>query len=219
MNQPLGLTHRYLPPDGDDQPTLVLLHGTGGTEDDLLPLGRQLADGAALLSPRGAVSENGMPRWFRRLAEGVFDQEDLAARSDELAGFLSDAAAAYELPADRLIGVGFSNGANMAGSLLLRHPGVLRAAVLFAPMLPFEPETLPNLSQTGVFISAGRTDPICPADQSERLAELLDEAGAAVTLCWHAGGHTVDAAHVEQVRDWLTKLRSAIAAEGGRPLP
>lgn len=219
MTSELGLIHRYLPADGDDQPTLVLLHGTGATEDDLVPLGRQLADDAALLSPRGTVSENGMPRWFRRVAEGVFDQEDLAARTDGLADFLTQATAAYRLPDDRLIGVGFSNGANIAASLLLRHPGVLRGAALFAPMVPFVPETPPDLSRTAVFISAGRTDPICPADQSEQLAELLADAGAAVTLRWHAGGHTVDAAHVEQARDWLTKLRAAIAADGDRPLP
>lgn len=215
----LGLAHRYLPADRAGQPTLVLLHGTGGNEDDLLPLGRRLAESAGLLSPRGAVSENGMPRWFRRLAEGVFDQADLAERTDELADFLADAARAYGFGEDRVIAVGFSNGANIAASLLLRRPEALRAAVLFAPMVPFEPEALPDLSHAGVFVSAGRVDPICPPEQAERLVELLSDAGAAVTLRWHDGGHAVDPDHVDQADDWLHKLRAAIAAEGGHPLP
>ena len=138
----LGYAHRWVPGDGTTPKTLLLLHGTGGDEDDLLPLGRALLPGAAMLSPRGNVLERGMPRFFRRLAEGVLDQEDLARRTEELARFVDAAAAAYGFSRDGVIAAGFSNGANIAASLLLRRgAGALRGAALFSPMLPFEPET------------------------------------------------------------------------------
>src|SRR5881394_3555931 len=136
----LGFIHRYEPPAADAGPiTLLLLHGTGGDEHDLLPLGRVLLPGAGMLSPRGQVSEHGANRFFRRLAEGVFDQEDLARRTEALAAFVEAAARAYGFDRAGVVAVGFSNGANIAVSLLLRHPGVLRAAVLLRPMVPFEP--------------------------------------------------------------------------------
>jgi predicted esterase/catechol 2,3-dioxygenase-like lactoylglutathione lyase family enzyme len=209
----LGFVHRYVPPAPGGElaggTTLLLLHGTGGDEEDLLPLGRALLPGAGLLSPRGKVLERGAPRFFRRLAEGVFDQEDLARRTDELAEFVRAAAAAYQLEPDGIVAVGFSNGANIAASLLLRRPGVLRAAVLLSPMVPFEPEVRPDLAGTSVFIGAGLTDPITPPAQASRLAELLREAGADVTQHWMPGGHAVTEPELDAARRWILQCLTA----------
>jgi predicted esterase/catechol 2,3-dioxygenase-like lactoylglutathione lyase family enzyme len=205
----LGFIHRYLPPAAGAEPagstTLLLLHGTGGDEDNLISLGRALLPGAGLLSPRGKVLERGMPRFFRRLAEGVFDQEDLARRTDELADFIEAAAATYNLRRGGIVAVGFSNGANVAASLLLRRPGVLRGAVLLSPMVPFEPSAPPDLAGTAVFIGAGRADTMVPRAQVLRLAEILREAGAEVTLHWDAGGHEVSPGVVSAAQEWLAR--------------
>ena len=203
-----GFTHRYDPPADPSPggPTLLLLHGTGGDETSLLPLGQSLAPSAALLSPRGKVSENGAPRFFRRLAEGILDQEDLATRTAELADFIGAAAAEYGFDGGRVVAVGFSNGANIAASLLFRNPSVLRGAVLLSPMLPFEPETLPDLAGTGVFIGAGQTDPLVPAGQVERLASFYEEAGADVSLHWEAGGHQITRPEIDAARTWLNAV-------------
>jgi predicted esterase len=158
-----------------------------------------------VLSPRGPVLEQGMPRFFRRLAMGVFDQEDLARRTDELAAFVAGAAATYGLDPARIVAVGFSNGANIAASLLLRRPGVLRGAVLLSPMVPFEPDVLPELAGTRVFVGAGREDAMVPAAQTERLATLLGDAGADVTVHWEPGGHAVAPGEVEAARAWLAR--------------
>lgn len=207
----LGFIHRYVPPAAAAElagsTTLLLLHGTGGDEEDLLPLGRALLPGAGMLSPRGKVLERGAPRFFRRLAEGVFDQEDLASRTEELAAFIEAAAKTYRLDRDGIVVVGFSNGANIAASLLLRRPGLLRRAVLLSPMVPFEPDTPPALIGTSVFIGAGRADPIAPAMQAERLAALLRQAGATVTLHWEPGGHAVAKGEVEAAQQWIVQAR------------
>lgn len=203
----LGFVHRYLPPTNAGElaggTTLLLLHGTGGDEEDLIPLGRMLLPGAGLLSPRGQVLEGGAPRFFRRLAEGVFDLEDLARRTEELAVFIDAATQTYELEPGGIVAVGFSNGANIAASLLLRRPGLLRGAVLLSPMLPYEPESVPDLTGTPVFIGAGRADPIVPVAQVEHLAGVLEGAGAAVTLHWAPGGHTVARGEVMAAQRWL----------------
>jgi predicted esterase len=198
-----GFVHRFDPAKEPGAPTLLLLHGTGGDENDLLPLGRMLDGRAALLSPRGKVLENGMPRFFRRLSMGVFDEEDLVNRTHELASFVEEAASEYGLDPKRLFAVGFSNGANIAASLLLLHPGLLAGAVLLRAMTPFELETLPDLSDTPVYLAAGRSDQMIPPESTERLAELLREAGAEVTLDWQSGGHGIGRAEVEAARDWL----------------
>jgi predicted esterase/catechol 2,3-dioxygenase-like lactoylglutathione lyase family enzyme len=208
----LGFIHRYVPPSVSGElvggTTLLLLHGTGGDESDLLPLGRALLPGAGMLSPRGKVLERGAPRFFKRLAEGVFDQEDLARRTEELGDFVAAATRAYELEPDGVIAVGFSNGANIAASVLLRRPGVLRGAVLLSPMVPFEPDALPDLTGTAVFIGAGRTDPIVPTQQTERLAELLQQAGADVTVYWEPSGHTVTKGEVDAASRWIAQHAS-----------
>lgn len=203
----LDFIHRYLPPPDRNAAsagtTLLLLHGTGGDEEDLIPLGRTLLPGAGMLSPRGKVREGGAPRFFRRLAEGVFDLEDLAARTDELGRFVETAARIYRFDGSRVVAVGFSNGANIAASLILRRPGVLRAAVLLSPMVPFEPDSTPDLGGTAVFIAAGKADAITPPEQAERLAALLRAGGAEVTLHWHPGGHQVTREVMEAAREWL----------------
>jgi predicted esterase len=212
----LGFVHRYIPPTAGAEragsTTLVLLHGTGGDEEDLLPLGRVLLPGAGMLSPRGKVLEGGAPRFFRRIAEGVFDQEDLARRTDELAEFIEAAATSYELDRDGLVAVGFSNGANITFSLLLRHPGLLRGAVLLSPMLPSEPDVVPDLAGTSVFIGAGRSDPIVPVTQVERLAAFLGDAGAKVTVHWERGGHGITPTEVDAAHDWIAQCLTASAA-------
>jgi predicted esterase len=198
----LGLVHRFVPGDGDGR-ALLLLHGTGGDEDDLIPLGKALAPGAALLSPRGAVLERGMPRFFRRLAEGVFDLDDLVARTHQLANFVAAASAAYHLTPGKLIALGFSNGANIAASTLLLRPQTLGGAALLRPMVPFEPDTLPDLTGVPVLIASGRSDPMVPHEQSERLAALLAGAGADVTVHWSPGGHGLDQGDLEALNSWF----------------
>jgi phospholipase/carboxylesterase/glyoxalase family protein len=200
----LGFVHRYVPAaDPESKLALLLLHGTGGNESDLLPLGAALAPGAAQLSPRGKVLERGMPRFFRRIAEGVFDLDDLRLRTDEMAEFITAARDAYNLGDRRLVAVGFSNGANIAASLLLLKPRLLDAAVLFRPMVPLEPSPLPALGGTPVLIAAGRLDPIAPPAESERLAALLTRAGADVQLQWSPAGHGLAEADVDAARSWL----------------
>jgi predicted esterase/catechol 2,3-dioxygenase-like lactoylglutathione lyase family enzyme len=205
----LGFIHRYLPPEAGAESaggtTLLLLHGTGGDEDNLISLGRTLLPGAALLSPRGKVNEGGALRFFRRLREGVFDQEDLALRTDELAAFIDAAAASYSLRRDGIVAVGFSNGANIAASLLLRRPGILKRAVLLSPMVPFAPEPLPDLTDTSVFIGAGRADHMVPIALTERLAQLLRESGADVTVHWEDAGHTITPGEFKAAQRWIAK--------------
>lgn len=200
--------HRFIPGSPGNRDTLLLLHGTGGNENDLLPLGRALAPGAALLSVRGKVLELGMPRFFRRLAEGVFDIPDLLLRTDELARFIEQATAEYGFSPETLTAVGFSNGANIAGSILLRRPGLIPSAVLFRPMVPFEPEQMPDLRGTRVLLSAGTQDPIVPVANPTRLAEILERAGATVALAWHTAGHQLAAGEVEAAAAWLQKSAS-----------
>lgn len=196
--------HRWTPGSRTDL-TLLLLHGTGGDENDLLPIGPALAPGAGLLSPRGAVTENGMPRFFRRIAEGVFDVPDLLRRTDDLAEFVTAAAATYAFDPAGMVAVGFSNGANIAASLMLRRPAILTGAALLRPMVPFTPETLPALAGRRVLIGAGRADEVAPPVQAEALANLLARAGAEVTLAWSEGGHGLGPHDFVEVRNWVAR--------------
>jgi phospholipase/carboxylesterase/glyoxalase family protein len=203
MTGAVEFAHRWVPPRDPALPTLLLLHGTGGDENDLLPLGERLLAGAGLLSPRGRVLERGMPRFFRRLAEGVFDQDDMRRRTDELADFVTDSAARYGFDPGRVVAVGFSNGANIATSVLLRRPGTLGGAVLLRAMVPFEPDPLPRLADAPVLLSEGREDPIVSEEEAGRLASLLDRAGARVTLRWQDAGHGLVPADVGDAARWL----------------
>jgi predicted esterase len=205
MAKDLGFIHRFLPGEKGDRITLLLLHGTGGDEDDLIPLGRMLRESAALLSPRGKVLENGAPRFFRRLEEGVFDEEDLVNRTHELAEFVERAVSEYDLDPGCIFAVGFSNGANIAGSLLLLYPSLLAGAVLLRAMVPFEPEEMPDLSGIPVYLAAGRSDQMVPPENTERLAELLQKAGAEVELVWQPRGHDLGSDEIKAARDWLAK--------------
>jgi len=195
--------HQFIPGQADDAPTLLLLHGTGGDEHDLLDLGRALYPQAALLSPRGQVLENGMPRFFRRLAEGVFDLDDLRQRTHDLAAFVAEASATYGFDPQRVITVGYSNGANIAASLLLLRPEVLARAVLFHAMVPIVPEELPDLRGVPVFLGAGQFDALIPPQQTEQLARLLQQAGADVTLHWERGSHALNQSEVHAATAWL----------------
>jgi predicted esterase len=197
--------HEFLP--GRSPRTLLLLHGTGGNERDLIPLGRELDPNAALVSPRGKVLENGMPRFFRRLAEGVFDLEDLKRRTNELADFITAAAQDYEFSSDKLVAVGYSNGANIAAAVLLLRPETMQRAILFRAMVPLIPDTLPDLSSVGVWIGAGDQDPIVPASDTKRLAELLRHAGAHVTIHFAKAGHGLTTGDLEAARHWLGELK------------
>jgi phospholipase/carboxylesterase/glyoxalase family protein len=207
MTPDLGFDHRFLPGDDESGPTLLLLHGTGGNEEDLIPLGQELLAGAAILSPRGKVSEYGAPRFFRRLAEGVFDHEDLLFRTHELAEFVEAASEEYGFDPSKVVAVGYSNGANIAASTILLHPGLLRAAVLFRPMVPFEPGVTPDLSGMPVFMAAGRMDRMIPQDNTQRLADILADAGADVDLRWRNVGHPLTYEEVGEAREWLAGIR------------
>ena len=210
----LGFVHIFVPAEKPNSPTLLLLHGTGGDERDLLPLGRELWPGAALLGVRGKVLENGMPRFFRRFAEGVFDVEDLKARTEELAQFIDAASLRYEFSKKTLIAVGYSNGANIAASLILLHPHYLAAAVLFRVMVPFVPDLIRDFSHLSVFIGAGRLDPIVPSGQVEELADIFGSGGADVTVSWRQGGHELGEDDVRAAKTWLSKekIRKKVAA-------
>lgn len=184
------------------KPTLLLLHGTGGNELDLLPLAGMIDDEASVLSVRGNVSENGMPRFFRRLAEGVFDEQDLIFRTKELNEFLDEAAEKYEFDRDNVIAVGYSNGANIAASLLFHYQNALKGAILHHPMVPRKEIDLPDLTGTSVFIAAGSNDPICSPLESAELQTLLEKAGADVQLHWENRGHQLTQQEVEAAAKW-----------------
>jgi len=203
MRPALDFIHEFVA--GNSVRTLLLLHGTGGNERDLLSLGRELDPNASLLSPRGQVLENGMPRFFRRLAEGVFDLEDLKRRTHQLADFVPAAAEHYQFAADQVIAVGYSNGANIAASLLLLRPTTLHGAILFRAMVPLMPAAQPDLSSVRVWIGAGDEDPIIPTSESQRLAELLRKSGADVTIRFFNAGHSLTNDEIETAHDWLKR--------------
>lgn len=201
----MDFIHRFIPGQDSPRRTLLLLHGTGGDENDMIPLGRDLDPTAALLSPRGNVLENGMPRFFRRIAEGVFDEEDVIRRAHELADFVTAAAARYEFDPKRVAAVGYSNGANIAAALLLLRPELLSGAVLFRAMVPLAPPAVPDLSQTRVFLSSGEHDPIVPKENARRLAAMLREAGANVTVRFEPAGHALAFGDIEAAKEWIAE--------------
>ncbi len=203
----LDFVHLHRPAANGSVRTLLLLHGTGGNEHDLLPLAGMLDPSAGVLSPRGKVLEQGAPRFFRRLAEGVFDLEDLRQRAGELAAFITRAADEYDLRGHQIVAVGFSNGANIASAVLLLHPDVLGGAILFRGMVPIVPDDTPVLRRTPVFLSNGRQDPLVSVAETERLVTLLKAAGADVTLAWQPAGHQLTAVDVDQARKWLSGVR------------
>lgn len=185
-------------------PVIVALHGTGGTENDGVALAREIAPGFAVLAPRGRVSEQGMNRWFRRLAEGVFDVDDVEARADELAAFVAEAAAEYDLAGRMLVVAGFSNGANMALATAIRHPQLLTRAIGFSGMYPFADRTpTDSLAGLEVLLLNGHDDPMAPRASVDRLHTVLTGLGAESTREERAGGHGISAAELETAREWL----------------
>ncbi|MEN3286766.1 MAG: phospholipase/carboxylesterase [Bradyrhizobium sp.] len=202
--------HRFQPGSVTGAAPLLLLHGTGGDENDLLPLGAALAPGAALLSPRGQVLEHGMPRFFRRLAEGVFDEDDVRRRAAELGAFVTEAGHRHGLAAP--IAVGFSNGANIAAALLLTQPGVLAGAVLLRAMVPLSEPPAIDLKGNPVLILSGAADPIVPAANAAKLAAQLSQAGAEVTHRTLPAGHQLSQADVNLARDWLARIKQQASA-------
>ena len=184
------------------RPTLLLLHGTGGNELDMLPLAGMIDQEASVLSVRGNVLENGMPRYFRRIAEGVFDEEDLIFRTKELNEFLNDAAKEYKFDRKNIVAIGYSNGANIAASLLFHYEYALKGAILHHPMVPRRGIELPNLADTSVFIAAGTNDPICPAEESTELKSLLENANAEVQIHWENYGHQLTQSEIAAARKW-----------------
>lgn len=195
--------HRWEPAASPDGATLLLLHGTGGDESDLLPLARLVAPDAAVLGVRGNVLENGAPRFFRRLAEGVFDIDDLHRRTTELARFVDAAADRYGFDPARVFALGFSNGANVAASLLLSEPSTLAGAALVRAMVPYEPESGLALAGKAVLLSQGRADPLIPGAGAIRLESILREAGADVELAWQQAGHGLVPGDVQVIQRWL----------------
>ncbi|WP_342536697.1 alpha/beta hydrolase [Sporosarcina sp. FSL K6-3508] len=200
------MKHLFTQGKNPDKPVLLLLHGTGGNELDLLPIAARIDDEASILSVRGNVLENGMPRFFRRLAEGVFDEEDLIFRTKELNQFLDEAAEKYGFDRNNIMAIGYSNGANIAASLLFHYSDALKGAILHHPMVPRRGITLPDLAGTSVFLAAGTNDPICPPSESEDLQSLLQQANANVTLHWEQNGHQLTAEEVEAARRWYVEL-------------
>lgn len=210
----LDFVHRFVPAsDAGSSITLLLLHGTGGNEEEMIPLGRELLPGAALLSVRGKVLENGMPRFFRRFAEGVFDVEDLKRRADELSGFVDAARDQYGLGNHQLVAVGYSNGANIAAGLILRHPHQLPAAVLFRAMVPFKSDQVPDLAGTSILLSAGRRDFIASPENTNELAGIFKAGGAEVSIHWHNGGHELGQDDLRSAKTWLADYPSTLASK------
>ncbi len=222
----LSFIHRFIPPkyipsderakqratEGKAFTTFLLLHGTGGNEQDLIPLAYELDKRAAILSPRGKVLENGItPRFFRRLAEGVFDLEDLKFRTNELADFVIDASKTYNFDLQHVIAVGYSNGANIAASMLLLRPEILSSAILFRAMVPLVPETLPDLSDKHIFMSPGLYDPIVSRQEADRLFGLFKKAGADISLSWQESGHELTMDEIRKAREWLVHSASSFA--------
>ncbi|MEK4487533.1 alpha/beta hydrolase [Psychrobacillus sp. FSL H8-0484] len=199
------MKHVFYKGQDSTRPTLLLLHGTGGNEHDLVGLGKEIDGAANILSVRGNVLENGMPRFFKRLAEGVFDMEDLKFRTEELKNFIDEAAENYEFDRDNVVAIGYSNGANIAGNLLFEYEYVLKGAILHHPMVPRRGVEIPALSGSPVFIGAGKNDFMCPAAESEELRDLLQNAGAEVELFWHAFGHQLTQDEVQAAKDWYKK--------------
>ena len=207
-----GTATRRRKTEGKAFTTFLLLHATGGNEQDLIPLAYELDKRAAILSPRGKVLENGItPRFFRRLAEGVFDLEDLKFRTNELADFVIDASKTYDFDLQHTIAVGYSNGANIAASMLLLRPEILSSAILFRAMVPLVPQTLPDLSNKPIFMSSGLHDPIVSRQEADRLFSLFKKMGANISLSWQESGHELTMDEIRKAREWLVHSASSFA--------
>ncbi|MDX8537890.1 MULTISPECIES: alpha/beta hydrolase [Mesorhizobium] len=196
-------THKLLP-GSPGSPLLFVFHGTGGDENQLVSLGRELVPSASIVSPRGDVSEQGAARFFRRTGEGVYDMEDLARATAKMAAFIKAHVEAAK--PSTVLGLGYSNGANILASVAFAEPGLFDATVLMHPLIPFEPQVKGSLAGRSVLITAGRRDPICPPNLTSRLEAYLRADGAAVTVEWHDGGHEVRPNEIEAARQLFAGL-------------
>jgi phospholipase/carboxylesterase len=204
MIQSLNLIHKYIPSkDSSNHYTLLLLHGTGGNENSLIPISEIILPGAAVISLRGNTIENGMPRFFRRISEGVFDLEDLKVRTKELAKFIEDSSMKYGINSNNVVAVGYSNGANIALSVILSHPGLISKAVLYHPMIPFVPASSPDLSGTNILITAGTNDPIVDSEETNNLYAMLKSYGANIEIYWHDIGHNLTREEISRTKEFL----------------
>lgn len=211
MTDDLGFIHRFVPAeDPASEETLIVLHGTGGDENALVGIGQTIAPGAGILSPRGNVLENGAPRFFKRLAEGVFDPKEVRWRAEELARFIRAAIVKYGLDSTRVYALGYSNGANVASTVMLIDPRLIQGAILLRPMLVYEPEEKSDLSGASIFISAGRMDPIVPISSVERLVQLFESRHADIVLKWQLTGHNLVPSEVREAADWLALQRARV---------
>ncbi|MFB5269913.1 alpha/beta hydrolase [Paenibacillus enshidis] len=199
------MNHIFRKGSNPDAPVLLLLHGTGGNEHDLLPLAELVSPGSSVLGVRGNVLENGMPRFFRRLAEGVFDLEDLVMRTKELSAFVDEAAERYEFDRRNVVAIGYSNGANIAASMIFHQKDVLRGAILHHAMVPLRDLQLPDLKDLAVFIGAGENDSMIPLAGTEELRDMLEGAGAEVTMHWERHGHQLTRTEVEAAARWFAE--------------
>ena len=200
------MQHIFRKGTNGEKPVLLLLHGTGGTEQDLLSLAELVDPEASVLSVRGNVLENGMPRFFKRLAEGVFDEKDLVFRTKELKDFLTQAAIDYQFDPSNIVAIGYSNGANIAASLLFHYADALKGAILHHPMVPIRNVSIPDLTGIHVWIGAGANDPICTREESTELQNLLEEAGASAELHWESAGHQLTMAEVKSAKSWYEQV-------------
>jgi predicted esterase len=210
VSDDLGFIHRFVPGEDSSVETLLVLHGTGGNENDLIGIGQAIAPGAAILSPRGNVLENGAPRFFRRIAEGIFDPKEVRSRGEELARFIRAAAVTYRLDPSRVFALGYSNGANIASTVMLVEPGMIQGSILLRPMVVYEPPEKNDLSGSSVLISAGRMDPIVPTASVEQLAQLFRSANADVTVKWQLAAHSLVPSEVREAADWFALQRARV---------
>jgi phospholipase/carboxylesterase len=217
MSNDLSFVHRFEPGNRLEAAPLLLLHGTGGDENDLLALGRAIAPGSPLLSVRGKVLEHGMPRFFKRLAEGVFDEDDVRRRANELADFVLEARKTYQLAPP--IALGYSNGANIAAAMLLLRPDVLAGAMLLRAMVPLREVPKADLAGKSVLIVSGRSDPIIPSSNSAQLAAMLSNAGADVQHRVLPAGHQLSQVDLTVAREWLTAIASTPETAAGKHRP
>ena len=205
-NDDLGFIHNFVPSQNSDGTVLLLLHGTGGNEDDLLTIAQMIDERATILAPRGKVLENGMSRFFRRFAEGIFDLKDLKFRTNELADFITKASKKYAFDLRSVVTVGYSNGANIGASLLLLRPESVQSAILFRAMIPLVPDKIPDISGKRVFISGGRFDSFIPQNKTVELKQILEKAGAEVKMNWEESTHALVREEIVKAKTWLRSL-------------
>lgn len=198
--------HIYNEPLMGNTTIFLLLHGTGGDENDLIQLAKMIDPQAGILSLRGNIDENGMNRFFERKAMGVLDEESLKKETVKLYDFLNAAASEYHFKKEQLVVLGYSNGANIASSLLFHYKDAFNQGMLLHPMVPLRTVELPDLSRQRLFIGAGENDPICPPEETEELEQMLSKTGASITMYWGKDGHSLSQNELNAASMWYENL-------------